>query len=44
MTNDIIVYYILVPLLLPILIGGFLYLFDYISDTDIWIKKEDRDQ
>jgi hypothetical protein len=44
MTNDILVYCILVPLLLPILIGGFLYLFDYISDSDVWVRKEDRDK
>lgn len=44
MANDILVYCILVPLLFPILVGGFLYLLDYISDSDIWIKREDRDQ
>lgn len=44
MIRDILVYCILIPLLIPILVGGFLYLFDYIADSDIWIKKGDRDQ
>jgi hypothetical protein len=45
MTNEMIYLHIILALLLiPILTGGFLYLFDYIADSDIWIKKEDRDK
>lgn len=41
--TEIIAYFIL-AFLIPIFVGGFLYLFDYIADSDIWIKREDRDQ
>jgi hypothetical protein len=42
--TEVLIAYLVIGLFVPILICGFLYIFDYVADSDIWIKKEDREQ
>lgn len=42
--KELLFYFILCPIVFSVIAIGFIKLFDYIADSDIWIKREDRDQ